>query len=391
MNFLLNKCKDDLEEKGFTHIPELPEHQFYALLIGFGAAPAELDKLVEEGNVHKHETKDREESISFRQILMQRSGIRKLNLPPFEYVESTVPDAIARLLDFLQSRAREPDDQNNDQLLIRMNKAVGDQKAEPTMPQDAAEFELLGRDKKKEETHWLTREALTPSETAELVRLSQSLGPDPSVQSRTKSICYVMLDKTGTFRKLSQNYFIQSKSYNGNPLQGGNRRYYNLLSDEVITSAPMVKLLEMHKRKFNHKHGTIMLIQIQTTREERKNGDVTEQGIHTDGADEAALVCLERKNVSGAWSELYEDIRGERPILQDKILQPGDALWFRDNQVYHNVTSISPKDPEQGPALRTMLLMHTDAAYLMDGLENKNNNLYVRPRLNKTRGIRRLQ
>ena len=88
---------------------------------------------------------------------------------------------------------------------------------------------------------------------------------------------------------------------------------------EVITSTPMVKLLEMHKRKFNHKPGTIMLIQIQTTREERKKGDVTEQGIHTDGADEAALVCLERKNVSGACSELHEDIRGERPILQDKI------------------------------------------------------------------------
>jgi len=44
-----------------------------------------------------------------------------------------------------------------------------------------------------------------------------------------------------------------------------------------------------------------MLIQIQTTREGRKNGDVTtEQRIHTNGADEAALVCLERKNASGA-------------------------------------------------------------------------------------------
>ncbi len=71
---------------------------------------------------------------------------------------------------------------------------------------------LLGRDKKKEETHWLTREALTTSEAAELVRLSHPLGPDPSVQSRTKSICYVMLDNAGRFRKLSQNYFIQSKN-----------------------------------------------------------------------------------------------------------------------------------------------------------------------------------
>eukprot|EP00581_Thalassiosira_minuscula_P008315 CAMPEP_0183703140 /NCGR_PEP_ID=MMETSP0737-20130205/994_1 /TAXON_ID=385413 /ORGANISM="Thalassiosira miniscula, Strain CCMP1093" /LENGTH=347 /DNA_ID=CAMNT_0025929849 /DNA_START=326 /DNA_END=1369 /DNA_ORIENTATION=- len=230
MNLLLNKCKDDLEEKGFTHIPG---HQFYALLLHFGAAPADLDRL-EEGNVHKHVMRDREESMSFRQISMhrvllneiiaeaeeeedeeddassvglglsnhslsssqaalptrrrlsldlagtesvtnlstkeiasetggvKRSGIRKWNLPPFEYVESTVPEAIARILDFLQPR--EHDDQNNtlnteskvtinDQLLIRVNKAVDDDhNAEPTpegIHQDATEISsvtLIGRD-----------------------------------------------------------------------------------------------------------------------------------------------------------------------------------------------------------------------------------------------------
>ncbi len=246
MNFLLNKYLDDLEEKGFTHIPG---HQFYELLIHFGAAPADLDRL-EEGNVHKHVMRDREESMSFRQVSfhrvllneivaeeeeddvesssvpgltdedtvlddarssiglglsgnslsscsqttlptrrrpsfltlaraesvtnlsskeivsetggVKRSGIRKWNLPPFEYVESTVPEAIARILDFLQPR--EHDDQNNtlntkskvtinDQILIRVNKTVDDDhKAEPTpegIHQDATEISsvtLIGRD-----------------------------------------------------------------------------------------------------------------------------------------------------------------------------------------------------------------------------------------------------
>ncbi len=238
-------------------------------------------------------------------------------------------------------------------------------------------LDLLGRAKREKETDWLTREALTPTEAAELVRLSHPLGPDPSVESRTKSICFLMLDTTGTFRKLSQNYFIQSKVYNGNPKQGGFRRYYELLSDEFITSPPMVKALELCKRKFNLKPGTTMLVQVQTTREKRANGDVTEQGIHTDGAEEAAIVCLQRKNVSGACTELYEDIRGEHPLLQDKFLQPGDGLFFRDNQVYHSVTPISPKNPEEGPALRTVMLMHTDSAYLLDGLANKNNALVI--------------
>ena len=186
-NFLLNKCKDDLEEKGFTHISG---HEFHALLINFGAAPADLDRL-EKGNIHKHVMRDGEESMSFRQISfhrvllneieaeveeekkedgaksssvpgltdtdhlyhhtvdklrlsnhslkrsgsmlslarsesvtnlsdleiysetggVERSGIRKWNLPPFEYVESTVPGAITRILDILQPR--EHDGQNN--------------------------------------------------------------------------------------------------------------------------------------------------------------------------------------------------------------------------------------------------------------------------------------
>ena len=284
MNFLLNKCKDDLEEKGFTHIPG---HEFHALLISFGAAPADLDRL-EKGNIHKQVMRDGEvESMSFRQISfhrvllneieaevedeeeeyffllneteaevedeeedgaksssvpgltdsqtsdhlytddelglsghslkrsgsvhslkrsgsvrslkrsgsghslkrsgsrlslarsesvtnlstteiysetggVERAGIRKWNLPPFEYVESTVPGAITRILDILQPK--EHDDQNNtlnteskvtinDQLLIRVNKGVDvDHKAEPTpegIHQDATEISsvtLIGRD-----------------------------------------------------------------------------------------------------------------------------------------------------------------------------------------------------------------------------------------------------
>ena len=93
---------------------------------------------------------------------VNRSGIRKWNLPPFEYVKSTVPEAIARILDILQPR--EHDDQNNtlnteskvtinDQILIRVNKGVDvDHKAEPTpegIHQDATEISsvtLIGRD-----------------------------------------------------------------------------------------------------------------------------------------------------------------------------------------------------------------------------------------------------
>lgn len=253
-NFL-RKFKRDLEDKGFVHIPG---HQFYTLLLHFGAHHGDLQK-IEDGRIHKHVGQDREETMSFRQVAFHRvlmtqteaqeaetdeelddriglcinfrdgsqlrsslnlkssnhtlasivendstgeeeedeepeedasvggrsvsefsaagcesvsslsdteicsdagakvyfnrSGPRRWNLPPFEYANSSVPDAIAHILDYLQPE--EHDDQDgiiniesdvtiNDQILIRVNKKIDDQgKSEPTpegIRQDATEI-----------------------------------------------------------------------------------------------------------------------------------------------------------------------------------------------------------------------------------------------------------
>ncbi len=113
--------------------------------------------------------------------------------------------------------------------------------------------------------------------------------------------------------------------------------------DGVITSAPMTIFCEMHKRKFNQNKPETEIVNCHAhpdpnhPRRTRKNGDVTtEQRIRTNDADEAALVCLERKNDSGACTLLHEDIPcpREHPLLQEKILQSGDTPWYRDNQIY---------------------------------------------------------
>lgn len=188
-----------------------------------------------------------------------------------------------------------------------------------------------------------------------------------------------MLGDDGKFRKLSQNFFIQPKVYNEHPKEGGNKRSYKLLSDEVVGSSPIVKLLNLYKEHFSITPGTSVLINLQTSLEERMDGDITEQGIHTGGVDNAMVMCLERKNVMGAVSEIFEDVEGERPLMKPTILKEGDAIMFRDNQVYHNVTSISPKNSNEGPAVRTVITIHSNANYLFDGCKNKNNNLKARP------------
>eukprot|EP00959_Pyramimonas_sp_CCMP1952_P096456 2016177-Pyramimonas_sp.AAC.1 len=161
MDIILAKFKRNFEDKGFVHIPG---HQYYALLLHFGALPRDLQK-IEDGRIHKHVGQDREETMSFRQIAFhrvllteiedearveadeekaaslpirglimknrdlslagcesvtslsdteicsdagakvyfERSGPRRWNMPPFEYANSSlVPGAIARILDHLQ-------------------------------------------------------------------------------------------------------------------------------------------------------------------------------------------------------------------------------------------------------------------------------------------------
>lgn len=95
-------------------------------------------------------------------VYFERSGLRRWNMPPFEYANSSVPDAIARILDHLQPDMH--DDQGgtintgskitiDDQILIRVNKYVDEQGvSEPTpegIHQDATEISsvtLLGRE-----------------------------------------------------------------------------------------------------------------------------------------------------------------------------------------------------------------------------------------------------
>ena len=68
MDNILANFKRDLEDKGFVHIPG---HQYYALLLHFGALPRDLQK-IEDGHIHKHVGQDREETMAFRQVAFHR-------------------------------------------------------------------------------------------------------------------------------------------------------------------------------------------------------------------------------------------------------------------------------------------------------------------------------
>jgi len=225
------------------------------------------------------------------------------------------------------------------------------------------------------DTNALLKQVVSRTESAFLVNISQPLGPDPSVANRTKSICYFMIGTDNNFRKLSQDFFIQPTLYNDNPKQGGLNRHYKLLSDDVVGSSPMMKILNFFREHFSLPPGTVVLCQIQSSLEEEIKDDITEQGIHTDGAEDAMVLCLERKNVDGAENLLYKDVYGKYPLIPPTVLEEGEAIFWNDNRVYHGVTPMSPENPDKGPAVRTVMLLHANSDYLLDGRKNEKNTL----------------
>lgn len=173
----IQRLKETLERKGFVLVPG---HEYKKLLVSFGATLEDLEN-IESGSIHACVAKDREETMNFRQIAFhrmilerprcssyvsnittadceavtqinpkeirsdsgakvyfERSGTRKWSLPPLAYKQSTVPDAMAKINDYLQplnhhyqmNLNKDSNTTINDQLLIRINKKSLE--AEPT-------------------------------------------------------------------------------------------------------------------------------------------------------------------------------------------------------------------------------------------------------------------
>jgi hypothetical protein len=217
-----------------------------------------------------------------------------------------------------------------------------------------------------------------------------SLGEDPSSKyfiTRTKSIAFVLVIGDNVY-PLERNYFVQNSAYND--FSGGYRRYYSTISNDLLQSSLKRSILDFASY-WRIPDRSIVLIQLQCstidppeastsseakTYAETKN-DVTGQGIHTDGSDRAMLLCCERDNVRGAENSFHASLAGDKPLCPPRALAEGDALYFKDNALFHHVSDAFPADPAR-PMRRTMLLMHYPGDIYLDGGRNPRNALPTR-------------
>lgn len=210
------------------------------------------------------------------------------------------------------------------------------------------------------------------------------LSDDPSSKHfarRHKAIRFATIIN-GRVQTFTQNYFLQDVEYND--FSGGLRRYYGLINENLFEpGAPVAKVVLNFAKYYGIPEKTAILIQIQTNYfDEKKYGktraSVTGQGIHTDGADRAMLVCLHRgEKIEGAENEFHASLDGMEPLCEALPLQNREGLYFKDNSLYHTVTRVVVSKHENLEQVsRTMMIMHAPAEIYMQGLPNPNNTQY---------------
>jgi hypothetical protein len=216
------------------------------------------------------------------------------------------------------------------------------------------------------------------------------LGDDPTSSffiSRKKAIAFVLVFDNMVF-SLEQSYFNQHQDYND--FSGGFRRHYSKIPDDFIQTHLLQSILRF-KEFYGVPDKGIMLIQIQQSHIDaihqaeasgpksplKKASSITGQGIHTDGHERAMIVCLERSNVKGALNSFFADLGGKTRLSEEKSLQEGQAVFFKDNSLFHYVSPATHEVPEL-PLDRTVMLMHYPAEDVLTGEKRSANNLGTR-------------
>ncbi|MEM8778303.1 MAG: 2OG-Fe dioxygenase family protein [Cyanobacteria bacterium P01_G01_bin.49] len=222
----------------------------------------------------------------------------------------------------------------------------------------------------------LTMPLLEETEASDLILSCGELGPDPSSDyftTRTKNLAYVLC-LNGAWFQIRADFFVQPQQYND--FSGGYKRCYREMPKEFLDCDATKKVLNAFKSTYNIPDNEPILVQVQKSHVTTENAGqcLTGQGIHSDGADRAILVCLERNNIKGAKNAIYGDLEGKQALINPFVLKEGHAMLWHDNQVFHDVQPAQGVDLERESS-RTVLIAHYPAIHYLTGTINPNNSL----------------
>jgi hypothetical protein len=135
--------------------------------------------------------------------------------------------------------------------------------------------------------------------------------------------------------------FFQQKQYN--PVNTGVRRFEPIATG-FLESRLARRLIGHFAKRFSSELGTsrleINLHQVRIIGRPDDPGLPTPEGIHKDGVDFSCQILFGRRNAHGGESLIYAN--DKTPMLGATMQDPLDFYCFRDRDIYHSVTPITP-------------------------------------------------
>ncbi len=158
----------------------------------------------------------------------------------------------------------------------------------------------------------------------------------------------------GQLNKLETEPHFQKLEHN--PLHGNIDRHYQDWSAFAYKNECFKVILDWvsEQLEFSLTGWRIQGHQFRITASANAIGKPSPEGIHKDGADFVLIMLMDRSNVSGGVSTLYNN---QRELIQSLTLSnPGDCILLDDTAVYHNSSLISPANPEYDAYRDTLVL-----------------------------------
>lgn len=160
--------------------------------------------------------------------------------------------------------------------------------------------------------------------------------------------------------------FYQSKVYNETDVGNKIRKYepINIINDKNFKTIVKYFMDQVkNKTSINIDKCMVHQIRVQINNDEETITPVPE-GIHQDGYNFVAIMCIDRHNILGGINKLYSldynDGVHEHEEILSTTLKPGEMLFFNDRKVKHFVSNIyrSCKD-KKDLAYRDILVLTT--------------------------------
>jgi len=130
-----------------------------------------------------------------------------------------------------------------------------------------------------------------------------------------------------------------------NNMNGGINRDFEPFKESTVHNPILTEMIQYVTQQISDQNIQQWRVQAHQFRIEANSdeaGHPTPEGIHRDGADYILIMVLDRQNISGGISHIYDDAK--RLIFGGLLDDAGDAVIINDKLVWHGVSEVYPMD-----------------------------------------------